>query len=265
VTGARAKKPGFGKVFAKAASSWTSLGVAGSALVAGAALMSWPLVAIGGVAYAALVGWDLANPDFWKRALGEGAPEGVAFPNPDALGDADLAQTVRALLAARAELARVLVDTPADLQGNLAGALVQVTELERQAALLVKRGGDLGRYLGTVKVAQLKADLTALETRLRGARDAEARTQYEAARAAKQEQMRAVVDIDAAHDRVQAQLATIVATLEALPAKIIRMRALDAQAVDELSGNVKDELAHLNGEVRVFEETLRTLAEVTAP
>lgn len=48
------KRPGFKKVMAKAAATWTSLGVAGTALVAAAALGSWPILAIGGAAYAAL-------------------------------------------------------------------------------------------------------------------------------------------------------------------------------------------------------------------
>jgi hypothetical protein len=260
----RTKRPGFRKVVAKAASTWTSLGVAGSALVAAAALGSWPILAIGGVAYAALVGWDLANPDFWKRALGQGAPEAAKLPDPAHIADAELATAVRKVLQARGELGRVLGETPADIQANLAGAIVQIAELERHVGLLVARGVDLGKYLATVDAQALKAEVVALDAKVKAARDPEARAQYEAARRTRQEQVRTILDIDAAKDRVQAQLATIVATLEALPAQIVRMRALDAQAMDELSGSVKDELAHMNGEVRVFEETLRSLAEVGA-
>jgi len=257
------QRPGFGKVFAKAASTWTSLGVAGSALVAAAALGSWPILAVGGVAYAALVGWDLANPDFWKRALGGVGPETAKLPDPDKLADKDLADAVRGILGARAAIGKVLGETPPDIQANLAGAIAQVAELERHAALLVARAADLSKYLGTVNPAAVRAELTAVESRLVQSRDAAARAQYEEAKRARQEQLRALADIDTARDRTTAQLATIVATLEALPPKIVRMRALDAQAMDELSGNVKEELAHMNSEVRVFEETLRSLAEVS--
>jgi hypothetical protein len=41
------------------------------------------------------------------------------------------------------------------------------------------------------------------------------------------------------------------------------MRALDADAMDKLTGDVNEELAGLNGEIKTFEETLRTLGEVT--
>jgi len=258
------KKPGFRKVFAKAASTWTSLGVAGTALVAAAALGSWPILAVGGAAYAALVGWDLSNPDFWKKALGGIGPDATRLPDPDKLDDPDLAAQVRCILAARGEMARVLRETPADIQANLAAAIVQVAELERHATGLVARSADLGKYLRSVNAASIKSEIAGIEARLAKSRDAVARAQYEEARRARAEQVKAITDIDAARDRVNAQLATIVAALEGLPPKIVRMRALDAQAMDEISGSVKDELARMNGEVRVFEETLRSLAEVTS-
>jgi len=260
----RTKRPGFKKVVAKAASTWTSLGVAGTALVAAAALGSWPILAIGGAAYAALVGWDIANPDFWKKALGEAAPEAASLPDPARIADPELAESVRCVLRARGELAKVLAETSPEIQSNLAGAIVQVAELEKHVGLLVARGLDLGKYLASVDKRKLTAEVAALDGKIRAARDAEARSQYDAARKTRQGQVQAIADIEAAKDRVQAQLASIVATLETLPAQIVRMRALDAQAMDELSGSVKDELARMNGEVRVFEETLRSLAEVVA-
>jgi len=158
----------------------------------------------------------------------------------------------------------VLAETSPEIQSNLAGAIVQVAELEKHVAMLVARGVDLGKYLASVDRAKLIAEVAALDGKIRAARDAEARSQYDAARKTRQAQIQAIADIEAAKDRVQAQLASIVATLETLPAQIVRMRALDAQAMDELSGSVKEELARMNGEVRVFEETLRSLAEVVA-
>jgi hypothetical protein len=53
----------------------------------------------------------------------------------------------------------------------------------------------------------------------------------------------------------------IVATLEGLPAKIVRMRALDAQAMDQLSGSMHDELDPMDVELKALEETLATLGE----
>jgi len=261
VTADDPRKPKFRKVFAKAASTWTSLGVAGAAAVAAAALGSWPILAIGGAAYAALVGWDLSNPEFWKKALGNRS-EPVALPDPKKLIDRDLAKSVEAIVGARAEVARVLKETPADIQANLAGALAQLGELERHAAGLAARGETLCAYLQTIDGAAVRAEVADLERRAKGARDAEARTQYASALAARREQLGALDDIGDALDRVRAQLAAVAAAYAGLPPKMVRMRALDAQALDELSGSVSDELSHMNGEIRVFEETLKSLAEV---
>jgi hypothetical protein len=255
-------RPKFSKVLGKAASTWTSLGVAGTALVAAAALGSWPILAIGGAAYAALVAWDLSSPDFWKKALGGVGPEAARLPAPAKLRDPALRKAVTGILGARAEVARVLAETPDDIKANLAGAIGQLAELERHAALLVQRGEGLFGYLATVDVAAARSELATVEARIQGARDAEARAQYQTAKTARIEQLQAIQDLDDAMDRVRAQLSTLVATLEGLAPKIVRMRALDAQAMDELSGSVTDELSHMNSEIRVFEETLKSLAEV---
>ena len=74
------RKPKFRKILAKAASTWTSLGVVGAAVVTAAALGSWPILAVGGAAYAALVGWDLASPEFWKKALRGESPLPASSP-----------------------------------------------------------------------------------------------------------------------------------------------------------------------------------------
>jgi hypothetical protein len=257
-------KPKFSKVLGKAASSWTSIGVAGTALVTAAALGSWPILAIGGAAYAALVSWDLASPDFWKKALGGAAPDAARLPAPAKVRDPALRRAVEGLLAGRAELGRVLAETPDDIKANLAGATAQIAELERHAAMLVARGEGLARYLATVDAAAARRELADVEAHIAAARDGAARAQYQTARTARVEQLQALGDVDAAMDRIRAQLSTIVATVEGLAPKIVRMRALDAQAMDELSGSVTEELAHMNNEVRVFEETLKSLAEVSA-
>ena len=62
-------------------------------------------------------------------------------------------------------------------------------------------------------------------------------------------------------DSKLANLTRMVATLEALPPKVVRMRALDAQAMDALSGTMNDELERINGDIKAFEETLQSLGE----
>ena len=70
----RSDKATVGRVFAKSALGTVNLVVAGAAAVGAAALHSVPVLALGGVAYAALGAWDLVTPAFWRKAR---APEAV--------------------------------------------------------------------------------------------------------------------------------------------------------------------------------------------
>ena len=66
-------------------------------------------------------------------------------------------------------------------------------------------------------------------------------------------------DIASAVERVHANLSRIVATLEGLSAKVVRMGAMDAQAMDNLSGDMNAELERMNRDIDTFEQTLRHL------
>src|SRR5262249_56266220 len=114
----------------------------GTAGVGAAGLGSWHILGVRGAAYAALVGWDLASPDFWKKTFA-GGKDAPALPDPKSLADPELAHSVAALVDARAAVADVLRDTSDDIRANLAGTLAQLGELERHAAGLAVRGQTL--------------------------------------------------------------------------------------------------------------------------
>lgn len=252
--------PSLGRVIGKAVTGYLNIGVAGAAAVSAAALHSWPLLAIGGVAYAALVAWDVANPKFWQKTHAPDPEQDL--PNPSKISDPAVKETLVQILAARAERARVLAETPDQVKAHLGVALASLGELEERAGRLVARAEALFKYLSNVNPEPIRKEILRLGEKAARARDPEARTQYESARAAREEQLRALDDIADARDRGAANLARIAATLEALPAKVVRMRALDAQAMDALSGDVNQELEMVNSEVQMFEETLKSLAEV---
>src|SRR6185436_17845915 len=127
---------------------------------------------------------------------------------------------------------------------------------EERAGSLARRAEDIARYLATVDPRVVQQDVQQLAVRIESTRDVEARAQYEAARKAREEHYTVLIELGNAKERVSATLLSIAATMEALPAKVVRMRALDAQAMDELSGSVKHELEQMNGEIRSLEETL---------
>jgi hypothetical protein len=165
------------------------------------------------------------------------------------------------ILAARRELERVLRETPAEVKSHLGVALGSVAELESRAARLVVRAEELARYLHSTDAEALRQQLGELEAQARRTSDDEARAHYENAQAARRDHLLALDDVSRARERIGANLARIGAALEGLPAKVVRLRALDAQAMDALSGNVNEELDSFNLEIKSFEETLQSLVE----
>lgn len=251
----RAKRAGAGKVLASASTETLNLVVAGSAAVGAAALASWPVAVLGGLAYAALVAWDVASPSYWKKVLARKPPPS-RLPPADRFPDPEVRHAIEALHHARAQLDRVLLEAPASVQGYVGMSLLSIGELEERAGTLARRSLDMGRYLATVDLEQVRRGIARLEEQAAAASDAEARAQFESAKVARQEQLRTLSEIALARERAHANLARITATIEALPAKVIKMQVLDSQAIDAMSGDMNEELDRMNGELRAFEETL---------
>jgi len=256
-----AKPPLFRRVALRSVGSPLNLTIAGAAAAGAAALHSWPLAALGGAAYAALVAWDLVSPDFWRKALSLNAASkgGVKFPSPNKLADPALRQTAAVVLAARIKLDTLVSEASGDVAVQLAGVKVSIDELEERAASLLRNGDQLVRYLGQSDADSVRREIERLRARAAQTEDAEAKDQYERSVKAREEQLAAITDIAGAVERVYANLSRIVATLEGLSAKVERMGAMDAQAMDNLSGDMNAELERMNREIDTFEQTLRQL------
>ncbi|MEJ7728058.1 MAG: hypothetical protein WKG00_02475 [Polyangiaceae bacterium] len=250
-----------GRVLGRATTSVVNLGVAGAAAVGAAALHSWPVLALGGAAYAALVAWDMVTPEFWRKSRRGGTAS--PLPDPEKLGDPATREAVRAIRAAEAALEQVLAETPPEILKHLTVVLSTLRELEERAARLVHRAEAMAGYLRTADAGPVRADVERLADKARRARDEEARSQYESARAAREGQLLAISDIEDAQERIVANLSRIVATMESLPAQVVRMRVLDDQAMDALLGDMNHKLERVNGEIQSFEDALKNLVENT--
>lgn len=256
------RRGAFSKVFARAATGPLNLSVVGAAVVGAVALASWPIAALGGAAYAALVAADVASPGFRRKVLlGRVRPE--RLPKPGDIEDPDLRELVQTMVAARSEVDQMVAATPERVRRNITGALASLTELEGHAAALVARGTDLGRYLASVGAESAGQELERLNAQARRTTDPAARREYELAAQAAEERQRALADIASARERVLANLSRVAATMRGVPAKLVRMRALDDQASDALSGDVGAELDRMNIDLRAFEQTLESLVPGT--
>lgn len=233
-----------------------NLVVAGVAGVAAAAMHSLPILALGGATFTALVAWDIVSGK--KRGPADAPP----LPDEDDLTDPALREAVKSLEQGREKLDQVLAETPEAVKGYLGGVISSMEEMEKSSARLIHHAEALTRYLATTDKGRVHAEIEKLGGKARAARDAETQKQYAEARELREEQREALEDIEAARERVLSNLSRIVATLDGLAPKIVRMRALDAQAMDALSGNMSAELGRVNDEMAVFEETLQGLGEI---
>jgi hypothetical protein len=237
--------------------------VGGAGAVAGASMDSWTVAAVGGAAYLVLAAWDVASPRFWMKALsdprGAFSDEDAELPKPRKLADPTLRAYARSIGRARKELVR-LVGAGSSVTAELVGIAVPLRDLEARAARLLRMGDGIYRYLASVDPGGLRREATRLRANAGDTGDAAAREQYAASAAAREEQLRTLEDLRAAHDRVRASVARIVATLEALVAKFVRVRALDAEAMHDLSGDVDHELKRVSTEIGALEETIRHVA-----
>jgi len=245
-----------------------NLSVAGIAAASATALHSWPLVALGGAAYAAMVAWDLVSPDFWRKSLQDAPSAGRTISakslDPKKIRDPGLRQTAMRVMAARAELDRLVSEASGDVAVQLAGVSVSIDELEDRAASLITVGDQLVAYLARSDLDGVRREIEALRVRALRTLDAEAKDQYERTVKAREDQLAALTDIAGAVERVYANLSRIVATVEGLSTKVVRMGAMDAQAMDNLSGDMNAELERMNLEITTFEETLKHLVATEA-
>ena len=253
------------RVLARSALGTLNLVVAGSWALGAAALHSWAVLALGGVAYVTLVAWDVVSTDFWKQTLSGAAEDAWRLPAAARVEDAGVREAVRSIHQAREELARTLESTPGAVLTQLGLALSSLRELEERAIRLVQRGEELSRYLRTAAPEQVREQIQRLDEQAREARDAEARAHYASARSVREEHLAALRDLQAAHERVLANLSRLAATFQGLPAKVMRLRALDAQASDSMYGDLSEELGRMNGELQLFEDTLHSLKEIRVP
>lgn len=251
--------PPLSRVLTRSILNPLNLAVAASSAGAAFALHLWPIGALGGAAYAALVAWDIFNPSFWKKAL---AAEPIKMPDSKDIRDPDARSAVESMKAAQKELDHALSSTSDEVKSHLAVVLASLSELQERAVHFVIRIEDLSAWLGRTKADPVRAEMRRLAEKVQQTRDEHARAQYKSALSAREDQLKAIDDIQNAKERAQANLSRLVATFEGMPAKIVRMRALDAQAMDELSGSLNDELGHINDEMKAFEETLSQLVEI---
>ncbi|HEY5945513.1 MAG TPA: hypothetical protein VIV40_08475 [Kofleriaceae bacterium] len=253
----RPKEPSTrGRALAKASVNPVNLGIAAGAATLAIGLGSLPIGLLGGLAYLALVAFDALSPK--KKAL---RPRIVAstLPDPKTIKDADTRAAVEKIVASKAALDRAIEDTPPDVVAHMTTTLATLEQLEAHGARLVARNEDIVAHLSDVNVGQLVEEIKQLQQRAQDASHPDSRQSLDQARLARMEELRALKELRATKDSIDAQLLRLVAVFGALPTKLVYMRALDAQAVDRLSGDMNEELEAVSSELKTSEKVIKNL------
>lgn len=243
----------------RAATGKLNLSAFGLGALAAAGFHSWPVAALGGVAYLALAAWDLASESFWKKVLESPLEKRESLPAFGDVKDAEVRASVQRIQSARKAIDRALAEAPAEVSLHVKASLGGLEELDARAARLVELAEGLTQHLALVNEPALRAEAAQLAAKGQAATDAESRSLYREASAAREEQLRALADVRTARERLLANLARIVSNLEGVPTRVVRMRVLDAETQSGSSDEIGWEIGRINGELAGLEQTLETL------
>jgi hypothetical protein len=161
------------------------------------------------------------------------------------------------MLANKAKLQQVLDETPEDLQVHISRTLGSLDELEMHAVRLVERAEDITAHLAQMNLPALVAEVKQLATRAAAAKDPATRQSFEEAKQARMDEIRSLKELKTTKDRIDANLMRVVAVLGSLPTKVVQLRALDAQATAQLSGDISHDLSEIGEELKVSEQVIR--------
>jgi hypothetical protein len=228
--------------------------VAGAATVAIA--LANPIVgAIGGGAYVVSVLIDAIRRGR-KKSKRKLLFSGI---DPDAITDPDMKAAVLKIIAARERLQKVIDETPPDVLLQLQQTMASLDEMQSYAASLIERSESTAKYLASVNLPALVQEVKTLAQRAAAAKDQQARASFDEAKNARMDEIRSLKDLRANKERVEANLMRVVAVLGALPTKIVRLRALDAQAMEQLSGDLTHDLTAMGEELKTSEKVIREM------
>lgn len=232
------------------------VGVAAGAATVAIALTNPVIGIIGGGIYLATVAIDAlrrrANKAK-KKKLGNV----FGMRDPDEIRDEATRNAVKRIATNRASLDKVLDETPEDIKIGMRNTLDSLDELERHAVRLVERAEDITIHLQKVNLPALVTEVKQLAMRAAQAKDPEARKSFDEAKDARMGEIRALKELRVTKERIDANLMRVVAVLGSLPTKVVQLRALDAQAMDQLSGDMRDDLDTIGKELEVSEQVVR--------
>lgn len=230
------------------------LGVVAGAATVAVALTNPLIAAVGGGVYLFTVAIDAIRRRRKKSKRSAAIP---GIKDPSDIKDPNTRAAVQKLLANKRALQAVLDDAPPEIMVHLTHTIAALHELEGNAVRLVERAEEMTRFLSGVNLPALVTEVKQLATRAASAKDPAARASFEEAKQARMDEIRSLKEMRASKERIDASLMRLVAVLGALPTKVAHMRALDAQAMDQISGDMRHDLDMVGNEIKTSERVIK--------
>jgi hypothetical protein len=272
------------KVAIASASSPVNLGVLGGGtlgtvalVLAGHPMLGIMVLALGVLAYGALVGLDMFNPKFIRQVYEQSDPSaalragGAAAMSelsleigPDEIEPDELRATYQAILGSYAQVYDAVGAGGGILQRSLTEANERCAYLVREAGQMARRGNALHRYLARERLRSIEADAERLEGQARSTRDQAAAQSFRQAAQAKRQQLETYLQIEGLYDRIKAQLSVIQTSLDGMHARVVKLNATDPEKLATLGASLSDHLGALQSDMQVLETTVdETIKELS--
>jgi hypothetical protein len=218
------------------------------------------LIAAGIVLYALLIARDASSPRFRRRLLAADAEALRRLPDTSSLTDQSLRETVCSLRSGYTEIERVLKQTPQPIRAHVRVAASALDDLRGPAAQAVRDADDLFRYLQATPRHSLEREMKRLQEAIEHA-EPDGLRDYQQAVAVREEQIATIDRIKRERERLVASLQFIVATIEAFPSRISRLRLLETRAKQDVVKEIHEQLARIDLDVSSSQHLLDEMAE----
>lgn len=229
------------------------------------------VLALGVLAYGALVGLDMFNPAFIRRVhsqIGAGSHADtaglVAEILPGEIEPEELRATYQAILASCGQVHDAVGAGDGVLQRSLTEAHERCAYLVREAGQMARRGNALHRYLARERPRAIEAEAVRLEGQAQSTRDQAAAQSFRQAAQARRLQVETYLQIEGLYDRIKAQLSVIQTALDGIHARVVKINATDPEKAATLGASLSDHLGALQTDMQVLEtavdETMKELS-----
>lgn len=269
------------KVAVASASSAGNLGVFGAGtlgavglILSGHSVLGIMVLALGVLAYGALIGLDLFNPRFVRSVYGLADPDAEAPPelgdelmpeiSPQQIEPDELRAVYQAILSSYVQVRDAIRAGGGMVQKSLIETYERCGVLVQEAGQVAHRGNALHRYLARERPHGIAASAERLEAQARSTRDQAAAESFLQAALGKRHQLETYRQIEDLYDRIKGQLSVIESSFDGVHAKVVKLNATDPEKAATLGASLSDHLGALRTDIQILETTVNeTIQELS--